>query len=390
VVPTWPATVAAGLLTGLAMATRSSGIITHLYLVGAMVLCATEAVLASGGSARRAVAQIAVRTVSVIVIAWVAAIALWPWLQIGNPLTQFKEAFVYFANHPNSFNLTHWGRQVPTTDLPWSYIPAELAVRLPEGFLLLLVLGLGFGVAHAFGVLRGSAAGSPRRYMTSARTVALNVARARQALIITVAALGPIATVIVLGSTMYDGIRHVLFLIPMLAVIAGYGLLRLLPLLRRIPKIAAAGGAAYAAYLIATLIVLHPLQYVALNVVAGGTGGGYGRFDQDYWSIAANTALRRLERRLDPDRDGRFATAAPSVNICIRHREGVVEPMFRLPWRLEVNTGSADYVIETQRFRCAQNVPVEMIDEVKRFGRTFAWVYARRSAQGASAAGSDR
>jgi hypothetical protein len=32
-VPTWPATVAAGLLTGLAMATRTGGIIAHAYLI---------------------------------------------------------------------------------------------------------------------------------------------------------------------------------------------------------------------------------------------------------------------------------------------------------------------------------------------------------------------
>ena len=38
VVPTWSATICAGLATGLAIATRTGGIITHAYLVGAMAL----------------------------------------------------------------------------------------------------------------------------------------------------------------------------------------------------------------------------------------------------------------------------------------------------------------------------------------------------------------
>jgi hypothetical protein len=387
VVPSWPATIAAGLLTGLAIATRASGIITHIYLVGAMVLCGIEAVLTQG-SPTRALGQILARTVIAMLIAWAIAIALWPWLQIANPLTQFIEAFVYFANHPNSFEFQHWGRDVTTTELPWSYVPAQLAARLPEAFLLLLVLGLVFGLVNAFRTLRAASQGLGQP-TARAKAITLAVARARPALVIWAAAVLPLAAVIVQGSTLYDGIRHVLFLIPILALIAAYGLLQLSPLLRRFPLLAAAGGAAYAAYLVATLIILHPLQYVAMNSLAGGVSGAYGRFELDYWSIAANTALRRLERRLDPDRDGRFAASPPTLMICIGHREGLVEPMFRLPWRLEVDAKTADFVIETERSRCAEGLPARLIDEVKRFGRTFAWVYVRQPAPDGSAAAAD-
>jgi len=138
VVPLWPATIATGLLTGLAIATRSSGLITHVYLVGAMILCALEAVMRDGRAARRDLLRIGVRTISAMLIAWITAIALWPWLQVGNPIVQFKEAFLYFANHPSSWEFPHWGESVRTNALPWSYVPAQLFARLPEGFLLLL------------------------------------------------------------------------------------------------------------------------------------------------------------------------------------------------------------------------------------------------------------
>ena len=42
VLPSWRATAVVGLLTGLAIATRTGGIITHAYLLGAMLLCAAE------------------------------------------------------------------------------------------------------------------------------------------------------------------------------------------------------------------------------------------------------------------------------------------------------------------------------------------------------------
>jgi hypothetical protein len=88
--PSWPATAAVGLLTGLAIATRTGGIITHAYLFGAMVLCVAELWARHGRLTQRYLCQIAVRYAAVVTIAWAVTIALWPWLQIGNPWAQFK------------------------------------------------------------------------------------------------------------------------------------------------------------------------------------------------------------------------------------------------------------------------------------------------------------
>src|SRR5262245_51845387 len=97
VVPTWPATICAGLATGLAIATRTGGIITHAYLVGAMALCGVEALTLNGWAARSQFWAITIRTAAVIAIGWVIAIALWPWLQIGNPIQQFRIAYAHFS-----------------------------------------------------------------------------------------------------------------------------------------------------------------------------------------------------------------------------------------------------------------------------------------------------
>src|SRR5947209_14742144 len=42
VLPSWRAAVATGLCTGLALRPRTGGLITHAYLLGALLLCAAE------------------------------------------------------------------------------------------------------------------------------------------------------------------------------------------------------------------------------------------------------------------------------------------------------------------------------------------------------------
>ena len=150
VVPTWSATICAGLATGLAIATRTGGIITHAYLVGAMALCGLEALVLNARTARLQLWAITIRTAAVIAIGWVIAVALWPWLQIGNPLDQFTTAYVHFANISQDFGFAHWGEEVQTEALPRAYIPGQWFARLPVGFLGLLVLALLFAFHRTF------------------------------------------------------------------------------------------------------------------------------------------------------------------------------------------------------------------------------------------------
>jgi hypothetical protein len=306
---------------------------------------------------------------------------LWPWLQIGNPLAQFKLAFDLFANHPNSFEMPVWGVTVTSTDLPWWYVPAQLAARLPEGFLLLLACGILFAVAAALGFSHRGVRALRRRGPAGLRAAAVLLARSRRYLLVWAAVVLPLGFIIVRHSTLYDGVRHVLFVIPMLAVIAAAGFLGLLPPARRVPLIAAATAGVYLGLAIWTLAVLHPLEYVAMNALPGGVSGAHGRFDLDYWAIAATVGLRRLESRLDYD--NRFAQGPPSITICMSYREGLVAPLFRRPWRLETEPKRADYIIATERWRCADDIAdAVLIDEVRRFDRPFAWIYARPSSSG--------
>jgi hypothetical protein len=221
VLPSWPSTLAAGGLTGLAIATRTGGIITHAYLLGAMLLCATEFFAVNGRMTARYLVQIAMRCAAVVAIGWVSAIALWPWLQIGNPLQQFKTALVHFANMPMAFEFSHWGERVWTNALPRSYIPKELLARLPEAFLVLLAVALVCAVGFAVTLVRETHWRPDRK--AAVRAALLALARERGIFLVCLAVILPLAFLIVQRATIYDGVRHVLFVIPMLRSSPGSG-----------------------------------------------------------------------------------------------------------------------------------------------------------------------
>ena len=378
-VPGWPATVCAGIAMGLAIATRTGGIITHAYLIGAMALCGLEAILSSGAAARTALMRIAVRTVAALALAWLVAIALWPWLQIGNPFTQFTTAYVHFATLSTDFEFDHWGRRLLTTELPWSYIPAQWLARFPIGFLALLASAVLLGILAAIRWVRTDLAHG------RLRDAALSLARGRNLLLVWVAALVPVAFLMITRATLYDGVRHTLFVIPMLALLAGWALVRLAQLIGRARIVAAPLALAYLGVVLADLATLHPLEYIATNAFAGGTAGSYERFELDYWSAAATEGLRRLEHRLD--HTGAFTGSRPGIVVCIPYREQMAGIMLDAKWRLETDPDKADFVIETQRNRCAADRPtLAPIDEVTRYGRAFAWTFVNTKSRYAGAA----
>ena len=376
--PSWRSTIAAGLLSGLAIATRTGGIITHVYLLAALLLCAADVFAREGRLTPRYLLGLAARYGAAVALAWVVAFALWPWLQIGDPLAQFKIALAHFANITTSFEFTHWGEEISTRALPRSYIPAQLLVRLPEAFLVLLALACLHAVVAAATLAREAVAQSRTERGAGLRAAIQTLARERAMLTIALAVVLPLGFLILQRATMYDGVRHVLFVIPMLAVVAGLGWRTLLPLLKRAPVVSAVAVGAYVGGVLATLAALHPLEYVAMNALAGGTRRAYDKFELDYWSAAATEALRRLEQRFDYDPSIRSAESPPHILICIGTREERAHMLLRRPWIVETDPDKADFIIATQRSRCAENKPVVLIDEVRRFDRTFAWTYARK------------
>src|SRR6201998_2571959 len=126
---------------------------------------------------------------------------IWPWsiIEPQNPFLALTY-FSHFFERPWKEMLD--GALVSVPDMPWSYLPTLFALQMPE---VLLALSLA-GVIGAVVVL-------PRSDVTARRKTIL--------LMLMLAATLPIAVAMVKRPALYNGIRHFVFVIPPMTVLAG-------------------------------------------------------------------------------------------------------------------------------------------------------------------------
>lgn len=262
-----PRIALAGMAVGLCAGVRVNGIV----LVGfaALLWGATAWTEARGFLLlRREALGVGLTLAALLAIAWLAMLACWPWAQLnplGNPL-QALRTFSDFHGNAVLFE----GDGLPSTDLPRRYVPKLLVLTLPEFYLPAVGLGL-WGMGH---LVRGRpVAGTRRRVLLHVLWV------------FALAAL-PLAWAILNRTPLYNGLRQLLFAVPVLAVVAGVSVA--LALRRRRPTIllAPAMGVLVGCLVLAAvdMVRLHPYQYVYFNrLFAGGLRSAVGLYETDYW-----------------------------------------------------------------------------------------------------------
>ena len=178
---------------------------------------------------------------------------IWPW-SIMEPDNPFQ-ALTYFSH----FFEKPWkemfdGALVSVPDMPWSYLPTLFALQLPE-----VLLGLSIaGVVGTFMLLsRGDVAARRKTIL----------------LMLTLAATLPLVIAMVKRPALYNGIRHFIFVIPPMTVLAGAAFawgMNWLGENRRSWQPAAVAVFAFGLLLpLGEMIRLHPYQYTHFNHIAG-------------------------------------------------------------------------------------------------------------------------
>jgi hypothetical protein len=265
--PVSPRIVVAGVAVGLAAGVRVNGLALVGFaglLWGASGWTEGRGVLPS----RREALRIGLTLAVLLAIAWVVMLACWPWAQLdplGNPLRALG-AFSDFQGNPVLFE----GAGVPSSDLPRRYVPELFALTLPEFYLP----ALGLGALGAARFIRVRPCTETRRGPLLGALWTLSLAAF------------PLASTILGRTPLYNGVRHLLFVVPMLAILAGVsvaGALRSrMPALVRVPVMGAVVGWAILAGV--DMVRLHPYQYVYFNrLFGGGLVSAVGRYETDYW-----------------------------------------------------------------------------------------------------------
>ena len=214
--PSWRLTLATGGVVGLCLAVRIGGLLLWFFLV--IVLLVARSRCDDEHPTRLRWLQAA----AVAAVSWLVMVACWPWAHrdpVANPL----EALLTMNRFPFSERVLFEGHLYPSTELPWWYVLKYLAITTPLVLLLLAVAGILVALHRA--------------------------ARTRDsgfvALLLWFAF--PLLYVTVTRPSLYDGLRHFLFLLPSMAVGAGVATAEALRLLKgrlRPAGWAAAGGTA--------------------------------------------------------------------------------------------------------------------------------------------------
>jgi len=346
-----------GLGAGLSIGSRILGGLALVYaLVGFLPMVVAEARTLGAREALRRLLHVVYVLVPGLVLGYLVMGLIWPW-SIMAPDNPFQ-ALTYFSH----FFEKPWkemfdGALVSVPDMPWSYLPTLFALQLPEVLLGLTIAG----VAGALVVL-------PRDDVTARRKTIL--------LMLASAATLPLLIAMVKRPALYNGIRHFIFVIPPMTVLAGtafaWGIDRLGENRRSWQPVAVAVFAFGLMLPLAEMIRLHPYQYTHFNLIAGTVRGADDRYMLDYWGLALKQASDGLREEIAGRQENPPAGRKWKVAVCGPQRPAQVAlgPDFTIGW----DSHAADFAMTLGEFYC-KGLTAPVLVEIKRDGVVFARVY---------------
>ncbi len=287
---------------GITMGIRMGGVLFFGYFVLALV--ARLFLQRKELSHKEALAR-TVRYAGLAMGTFVGALAIllpfWPYAH-PSPIWSIFHALSRLSNYPWNGPVVLNGVAYAATELPWYYMPEMLIITSPE---FLVVLGFA-GVALAVASFVKKIPSQKADYFTARRLSILAIA---------FCILFPLAVVIVKRATLYDGIRHFLFVLGPLAVLGALAFDRIFESLRHLKSPALRPFGRTAAVLFGGLlcfnilvivrenILMHPYQYVYFNSFVGGTEKAWPRFDTEYWGTSHKEAVELLVAHLAREGD---------------------------------------------------------------------------------------
>jgi hypothetical protein len=299
-------------------------------------------------------------------VAFVLSAAFWPAVMV-NPFDGYLNAYRAASDFKWYGTVLYLGEEVWGQDLPWHYLPVYFAVKLPTSILLVFVAGLALGISRFAGALRR-----------------LDWERAVGPGLLTFAILFPPIYAIRAQSTLYDGIRHFLFILAPLAVLGSLAVTWILTV------IAGRSRPAYVLFLLAwgvffgvhvrTMVQLHPYQYAYLSRLAGGMPAGAESFETEYWVTSYQEAAedlvayakRQAEHEGVPFPDRKFVVAAsgPTPNLAPLLPSNII-----ISGRRGEGMGDPDFYLSTTRHNFNRDYPgLRVISTVERLSMPFAVV----------------
>jgi hypothetical protein len=349
-----------GLLAGCALGVRVIGLLLVIYVGFAIVLNRPRPGLSPVRTQLRFAVESTMRLLPALMLAYVIMVLAWPWAALA-PLNPLR-GLLAFSEFNYSVRTVLDGQVYEMADVPRLYVPIYIMIRVP----LLTLFGAALTMVAAQ-VQRGTSGANQQQY--------------RDITLLSLTVIFPLACQVICHGPAFTGLRHFLFLIPLLAVLAGIGIDRTLASLRtRGRMVSRVGLAAVTACLLwdaATLVRLHPYEYLVYNSLIGGLDGASRRYDLDYWFGSMPEAINHLEaylRRTEPGNESR-PVRVYSVAVCgerLPFEKAVTLP--QLKWDFKHEWKQSDFFIAPTQLNCDGDVDGKIIGTVERLGVVIAYI----------------
>jgi hypothetical protein len=363
--PDWRLVAKLGLAAGLALAVRVGGLLILSY-VGLALLLFVLWRLGETRSLKGAVADSWAcfwRVLApVVVVAYPVMLFFWPWAQ-QSPFVNPVKALIYFSHEIFPFRTLFAGEYVPAGDLPWEYLPTYILLALPE---LVLILLAAAPAAAYFGLRRGG-------WRTAGRDRIIGY------FVLGFAIVFPVAYAVAIKAVLFDGMRHFIFVLPLIAVtaaiVADIALDRLARM--RFHSTAYAALVLYGLVHVSVMVMLHPDEYVYYNAFVGGTHGAEGLFKLDYWANSYAEDAQALENTLRQEYGADFMDHDFTVFAC----GPPVSAAYYFPpnFIFTPDRDNAQFVIAFTKDECNKTVTGKEIYRVERMGTLLSVVLDRRA-----------
>ncbi|CAA6811188.1 MAG: diguanylate cyclase/phosphodiesterase (GGDEF & EAL domains) with PAS/PAC sensor(s) [uncultured Aureispira sp.] len=276
------------MIAGLGISLRRNVPISYLFV--GMFLLLMLACFTSKSNYLKLIFSLILITIS----GYFLGLTYWPFAQedlFGGPQLALAE----MSNFSTGIRMIWDGEHYWSDFLPWYYIIKWFAIATPA----VILVGLGFS---AFPLLKD---------------------RKNRGLFLMLLFTGvfPVFYAIMKGSSLYDGMRHFLFVCPILVVTSAYSIVYLMTYLenKMIPMVGAVLLVVSLYSPIRWMVVSHPNQYVYFNEFFGGIGNADNYCETDYWMNSTKEACQWFVDNVPEVKEGKEVLVATQAYISVKH-----------------------------------------------------------------------
>ena len=335
-----------GLLFGAGIGVRAMGLVILLYVP--LVIALRMPWPAAHIPAVRFALRSFVAFMPAYILAYLMMAIAWPWA-VHDFLNPVRALFT-FAHFHYPIHTLLFGTSYEMGDVPRWYVPAYLAIKLPLTILFGVALTLIMSLANE-------------------RTDDVRiVARRREIMFIAFIATFPVLCQVIVNGPAFTGLRHFLFVVPPLAVLAGIGFDGALSWLAARSRTLATGAFAalgiWYAWNAGMLVRLHPYEYMFYNPLVGGLEGAQRGYEADYWVNIMNEAVDDLEDYIA--RTGLDPKKSYTVAVCGERLP--FEKEAHLPLKYSDDWDKADFFIAPTQMNCDRAMNGRNIATIERLG----------------------